>query len=94
MTHSTSGRYITEAVRVRMARLGLRQSDLADASGIGRAQLNRYLKGNREWPIAALDRIAPTLGWGCGLDVFEAATEEKTKAPQVPAAGRESSRKD
>ena len=74
----TSNEYVTQAIKVRMARLGITQSGVADAVGI---VMNRYMRNQREWPIRVLDKIAPALKWQDGLDIFIAANSEE-KEPQ------------
>ncbi|WP_427777329.1 helix-turn-helix domain-containing protein [Bifidobacterium bifidum] len=76
----TSNEYVTQAIKVRMARLGITQSDIADAAGINRVVLNRYMRNQREWPIRVLDKIAPALKWRDGIDIFLAASSEKKGA--------------
>lgn len=73
----TSNEYVTQAIKVRMARLGIAQSDVADAVGINRVVMNRYMRNQREWPIRVLDKIAPALRWRDGLDIFIAANSEE-----------------
>lgn len=73
----TSNEYVTRAIKVRMARLGITQSDIADAAGINRVVMSRYMRNQREWPIRVLDKIAPALRWRDGLDIFLAAKAEK-----------------
>nr|WP_305146709.1 helix-turn-helix transcriptional regulator [Bifidobacterium adolescentis] len=68
-----------------MARLGITQSDVADAVGINRGVMNRYMRNQREWPIRVLDKIAPALKWQDGLDIFIAANSEE-KEPQSALA--------
>lgn len=77
----TSNEYVTQAIKVRMARLGITQSGVADAVGINRVVMNRYMRNQREWPIRVLDKIAPALKWQDGLDIFIAANSEE-KEPQ------------
>jgi len=81
----TSNEYVTQAIKVRMARLGITQSDVADAVGINRVVMNRYMRNQREWPIRVLDKIAPALKWQDGLDIFIAANSEE-KEPQSALA--------
>ena len=68
-----------------MARLGITQSGIADAVGINRVVMNRYMRNQREWPIRVLDKIAPALKWQDGLDIFIAANSEE-KEPQSTAS--------
>lgn len=75
----TSNEYVTQAIKVRMARLGITQSDVADAVGINRVVMNRYMRNQREWPIRVLDKIAPALKWQDGLDIFIAANSEEKR---------------
>ncbi|MFZ3413440.1 helix-turn-helix domain-containing protein [Bifidobacterium adolescentis] len=75
----TSNEYVTQAIKVRMARLGITQSGVADAVGINRVVMNRYMRNQREWPIRVLDKIAPALKWQDGLDIFIAANSEEKR---------------
>ena len=81
----TSNEYVTQAIKVRMARLGTTQSGVADAAGINRVVMNRYMRNQREWPIRVLDKIAPALKWQDGLDIFIAAKSEE-KEPRSALA--------
>ncbi|MBF9690637.1 helix-turn-helix domain-containing protein [Bifidobacterium dentium] len=83
----TSNEYVTQAIKVRMARLGITQSDIADAAGINRVVMSRYMRNQREWPIRVLDKIAPALRWRDGLDIFLAAkTEERDQQAALAGA--------
>lgn len=48
-------------VRVRASEKGLRQSEVADAAGIGRSAMTKYWKGDRAYPVEALPKIAAKL---------------------------------
>nr|WP_282743442.1 helix-turn-helix transcriptional regulator [Bifidobacterium dentium] len=83
----TSNEYVTRAIKVRMARLGMTQSDIADTAGINRVVMSRYVRNQREWPIRVLDKIAPALRWRDGLDIFLAAkTEEREQQTALASA--------
>jgi len=82
----TSNEFVTQAIKVRMVRLGITQSDVADRVGLNRVVMNRYMRNQREWPIRVLDKIAPALKWRDGLDIFLAANSEE-KSPQAESAG-------
>lgn len=50
------------AIRVELARTGIRQSKLADALGIDRAQVTKRMAGEIDWRLQELRTIAQVLG--------------------------------
>lgn len=49
-------------IKVELVERGLDQKDLAEAVGVERATLNRYLKGHRSMPMPVFFKLAETLG--------------------------------
>jgi transcriptional regulator with XRE-family HTH domain len=47
---------------VELAEREMHQKDLAEAAGVGRPALNRYLKGHQSMPMPLFFRIAEVLG--------------------------------
>lgn len=49
-------------IKVELVGRGMDQKDLADAIGIERATLNRYLKGHRSIPMPLFFKVAEVFG--------------------------------
>lgn len=81
----TSSELVTKAIKSRMAFKGMTQQDLASQTGVNRVVLARYLANSREWPLMTLDRIAPSLGWNDGTDIFAAARREEREIKKAEA---------
>jgi transcriptional regulator with XRE-family HTH domain len=47
---------------VELAERGMHQKDLAEAAGVGRPAMNRYLKGHQSMPMPLFFRVAEVLG--------------------------------
>lgn len=48
-------------IKVELVERGMDQKDLAEAAGIERVTLNRYLKGHRSMPMNTVFRVAKAL---------------------------------
>ncbi len=53
---------VNAEIRAGMARLGLRQSDVATALDISQASIADRLNGRRDWRLAELKKVAGLLG--------------------------------
>ncbi len=52
---------LAKQIRVELAERDMEQKDLADAVGIGRTSLNRYMQGHQSFPMPVFFRIAEAL---------------------------------
>lgn len=53
---------LAKQIRMELAERDLEQKDLADALGIGRSSLNRYMQGHQSFPMPIFFRIADVFG--------------------------------
>jgi plasmid maintenance system antidote protein VapI len=53
---------LTTQIKVELAERDMDQKDLAEAAGVERVTLNRYLKGHRSIPMPVFFRVADALG--------------------------------
>jgi transcriptional regulator with XRE-family HTH domain len=53
---------LSAQIRDELGRRGMQQQELADAVGIGRATMNRYLQGHRTMPMPTFINVAAALG--------------------------------
>lgn len=49
-------------IKVQLVELDMTQSELAEAAGVGRPAMNRYLKGHQSMPMPTFFRVAEVLG--------------------------------
>jgi len=49
-------------IKVELAERDMSQGDLAEAVGVGRPAMNRYLKGHQSMPMPTFYRVARALG--------------------------------
>ena len=70
--NSPLAREVSALIRARMARLGITQSQLADAVNLSQSQLSKQLRGIRQLNIDELDAICRALGLDI-TDVFNEA---------------------
>lgn len=53
---------VSAVIKMEMVGAGLRQQDVAEAVGIHRETLSRYLGGKKEMPVGTFFQVAETLG--------------------------------
>ena len=53
---------LAKQIRIELAERDLEQKDLADALGIGRSSLNRYMQNHQSFPMPVFFRIAEVFG--------------------------------
>jgi transcriptional regulator with XRE-family HTH domain len=53
---------ISKQIRVELEEHDMEQKDLADALGIGRSSLNRYMQGHQVMPMPVFFRVAQVFG--------------------------------
>jgi transcriptional regulator with XRE-family HTH domain len=53
---------LAKQIRIELAERDMEQKDLADALGIGRSSLNRYMQNHQSFPMPVFFRIAEVLG--------------------------------
>lgn len=53
---------LAKQIRVELAERDLEQKDLADALGIGRSSLNRYMQNHQSFPMPVFFRVAEVFG--------------------------------
>ena len=53
---------LSTQIKVELTERGMDQKDLAEAAGMDRVTLNRYLKGHRSMPMPMFFRLAEALG--------------------------------
>lgn len=53
---------LAKQIRMELAERDLEQKDLADALGIGRSSLNRYMQNKQSFPMPVYFRIAEVFG--------------------------------
>lgn len=53
---------ISKQIRVELEEHDMEQKDLADALGIGRSSLNRYMQGHQVMPMPVFFRVAGVFG--------------------------------
>lgn len=86
-------RYISRAVKVQLARLGIDQQRLSELSNVAQSTLSLNINGRSPWKLATLNKIAKPLGFEDTFALIQSAQEEKArdkkKSPQVLAAGNE-----
>lgn len=49
-------------IKVELVERGMHQKDLADAVGIGRPAMNRYMKGHQSMPMPTFFKVAEVFG--------------------------------
>jgi Predicted transcriptional regulator len=49
-------------VKVELVERGMTQTELAEAAGVGRPAMNRYLKGHQSMPMPTFFAVAEVLG--------------------------------
>lgn len=49
-------------IKVELVERGMDQKDLAEAVGVGRPAINRYLKGHQSMPMPTFFKVAEVLG--------------------------------
>lgn len=54
--------YVAEAVRIRMAELGINQKNLSEILGVSASRVSEYLNGKSEPPLKIARKISTTLG--------------------------------
>lgn len=52
---------LSRQIRVELTERDMDQQDLADAIGVGRPAMNRYLRGHRSMPMPTFFKVAETL---------------------------------
>jgi len=82
METRTHAEKVAAEVRASLARSGMPQSDLAQATGMSNASLSRKLKGRQPFYLDELMMIAPILGTSASALV---AAAERVGTEQVSA---------
>jgi transcriptional regulator with XRE-family HTH domain len=53
---------LAKQIRIELAERDMEQKDLADALGIGRTSLNRYMQNHQSFPMPVFFRVAEVFG--------------------------------
>ncbi len=53
---------LSTQIKVELAERDMNQTDLAEAAGVGRPAMNRYLKGHQSMPMPTFFKVAEVLG--------------------------------
>jgi transcriptional regulator with XRE-family HTH domain len=53
---------LAKQIRIELAERDLEQKDLAEALGIGRSSLNRYMQNRQSFPLPVFFRVAEVFG--------------------------------
>ncbi|WXW93171.1 helix-turn-helix DNA binding domain [Arthrobacter phage BrayBeast] len=53
---------LSKQIIIELAERDMTQKDLAEAIGVGRPALNRYMKGHQSMPMPTLFKVAEALG--------------------------------
>jgi transcriptional regulator with XRE-family HTH domain len=53
---------LAKQIKIELAERDMEQKDLADALGIGRSSLNRYMQGHQSFPMPVFFRVAEVFG--------------------------------
>ncbi|KAA8828644.1 helix-turn-helix domain-containing protein [Bifidobacterium tissieri] len=78
-----SNRCISQAIRVRLVRLGKTQNDLADQVGIDQTQFSGYMNGKVGWRLSTLDDLLAPLKWKDLAELANAAEVEREAAEAI-----------
>jgi transcriptional regulator with XRE-family HTH domain len=53
---------LAKQIRIELAERDMEQKDLADALGVGRSSLNRYMQNHQSFPMPVFFRVAEVFG--------------------------------